>query len=177
MDFFKRLGLPTEEIEYWVKIAFQFIIVIVGIIGNTHTIFRLSSKSTLSQSTNILMSILSTALIFQCFVASLDHINSLTIDEKYVWGFTGCDIWNSMNFYLPMMMTLLCFLCLLDRYLLLKDPVLHKRTMSPNHLFGMALVCFVGPAVVIILPFSFAWYSADGYFTWRVKDRCEIQVI
>lgn len=177
MDFFKKLGLPTAEIEYWIKITFQFFIILIGIVGNGYTIYRLSSKSTLCQSTNILMSILSISLILQCFVASLDHINSLTIDERYIWGFVGCDIWNAMNFYLPMMMNLLCFLCLLDRYVLLKDPVLHGRMMNPNYLFGMGLLCLVGPAVVVVPPFYFSWYAADGYLTWRTKDRCEIKVI
>lgn len=176
MEFFKRRGLPVLEIEFFTKITAQTTIAVFGILANLYTIIRVTQNSKLPKSTNSLMISLSIALILQTMNGLIDYVNHLKNEEEYIWGFTVCDVWNTLNLYFPMLLTLHCFLCLLDRYLLLSCPELHDKWMSNKSVNVMLILTFTLPLLATVPPVVFEWYPAEGYLKWRTDKECKFKV-
>lgn len=176
MELFKRRGLPMLEIEFFTKITALTTIAFVGILGNLYTIQRVIRNSKLHRSTNSMMVSLSVALILQTMNGLVDYANHLKNEEEYVWGFTVCDVWNTLNLYFPMLLTLHCFLCLLDRFLLLSRPKVHAEWMAAKNLAWMLTLTYVLPLLVTVPPVVFEWYPAEGYLKWRTDKECKFKV-
>ncbi|KAG8316960.1 octopamine receptor activity protein [Homalodisca vitripennis] len=178
MDVFKKLGVPVEEIEWGIKVILQTAIIFVGIFGNIYNIYSVLSKSKLPKSTNVFITSLSVALIFQTCNAIIDYVDHLYNkgpEEEYFWGLRECDTWHTLNVYLPMLLALLCFCSLLDRLIVLTQPELHSRVMNICTVTIMLGVSYILPALVTVPPIYFKWYTTEEHIRWRNDKECKFK--
>lgn len=176
IDVLKKLGVPLDQIEFAIKITFQTTIIAVGLFGNIYTIYNVSTKSRLPRATNMYIIALSLALILQALNACIDYANHLYNQEQYALGFAACDIWHTLNVYFPMLLALLCFFALMDRFILLARPDLHAKAMSPAVVAVMVVFSFLLPLVFSIPPVYFEWYTTDSHMKWRTDKDCKFKV-
>lgn len=118
METFRQLGIPVDAMYQGVKVGAQLFIVGMGIFGNLYTIYCVLTKSRLQRVTNIFIIVISLALILQAFNASIDLTNHWANKDHYVLSPTWCQIWHTMNVFLPSLMGLLCFFAILGKVIL-----------------------------------------------------------
>lgn len=176
MDVLKKLGVPLDQIEFGIKITFQTAIIAVGLFGNVHTIYNVSTKSRLPRATNMFIIALSLALFLQVLNACIDYVNHLYNQDHYALGLAACDTWHTLNVYFPMLLALLCFFALMDRFVLLARPDLHAKAMSPAVVAVMVIFSFLVPLFVTVPPVYFKWYTTHSHMRWRTDKECKFKV-
>lgn len=178
MDVFDTVGVPLEKIEYALKITCQTAIVAVGFLGNINTIYNVRTKSNLPKTTNMYITAIAMALILQTLTACIDYVNHIIHNrDEYALGWFVCDTWHTLNVYLPMLLSLLCFFALMDRFILLARPDLHNKAMSSGVVVVMVVFSFLVPLVVTIPPVLLEWHTNENYINTRTKTDCKYKVI
>ncbi|XKL59066.1 hypothetical protein PGB90_000082 [Kerria lacca] len=98
---------------------------------------------------------------------------SVQINNKWLFGYFMCDVWNSLDVYFSTASILHLCCISVDRYYAIVKPFKYPINMTKNVVAIMLLNTWLSPAVIAFVPIFWGWYTTEEHIVYRKEHPYE----
>ncbi|KAJ8868793.1 hypothetical protein PR048_030333 [Dryococelus australis] len=174
----------TQSTQQWTEVlvtvlkgsAMGFIIV-TAILGNLLVIVSVMRHRKLRIITNYFVVSLAFADMLVAILAMTFNA-SVQLTGRWLFGYTMCDFWNSMDVYFSTASILHLCCISVDRYYAIVKPLKYPMQMTRRTVAIMLVATWLAPAVIAFVPIFMGWYTTEGHQQFRRDhpDECDFKV-
>ncbi|XP_049958891.1 octopamine receptor beta-2R [Schistocerca serialis cubense] len=152
-------------------------IIVAAILGNLLVIVSVMRHRKLRIITNYFVVSLAFADLLVAMVVMPFNM-SVQINERWLFGFFMCDVWNSLDVYFSTASILHLCCISVDRYWAIVKPLKYPINMTKRVVAFMLVGTWLSPAIISFLPIFMGWYTTfeNQRFREENPDLCEFKV-
>ncbi|CAB3223039.1 unnamed protein product [Arctia plantaginis] len=164
----------TQTIFFKLRMSVLLLIVIMAVLGNMLVIVSVMRHRKLRVITNYFVVSLAFADILVAMVVMPFNF-SVQFNDKWLFGPTICDLWNSSDVYFTS--TSILHLCCIsvDRYYAIVKPLKYPIKMTKKMAYIMLAATWLSPITISYVPIFMGWYTTSDFLVQQ-NDQCDFKV-
>jgi len=168
-----------ETVGHILKCMVILTIIFLAIFSNLLVVVSVFRYHKLQQINNYFLVSLAVAdLLVACFAMTFNA--TVEITGKWNFGYSICDLWNSLDVHFSTVSTLHLCCIAVDRYFAIVRPLKYSSYMTVKVAACMIGAAWTAPTLISFLPIFLGWYTTQEHQDWRLSEdgleKCIFQV-